>query len=127
MPAWSTFLVMVLVVFVAIAPRRVLGPVIRVVGRRVGAGVVALACLGAAIWPVQRSGLHALPRRRLGTLAVGGVAPHGGSTGASCRATASRGDRAVGSRGLRTERQAQERDGIATSGRGPGSASPQKP
>ena len=50
MPAWSTFLVMVLVVFVAIAPRRVMGPVIQLVSRRVGVGVVALASLGCAVY-----------------------------------------------------------------------------
>ena len=50
MSAWSSFAVLVLVVFVAIAPRRVLGPVIGWLGRLLGVGVVALACLGAAIY-----------------------------------------------------------------------------
>lgn len=71
MPAWSTYIVMVLVIFVAIAPRRLLGPVIHVVGRRVGAGVVALACLGAAIYVF--SAPAAAPWRNIGfaALAVG--------------------------------------------------------
>jgi hypothetical protein len=44
------FALLVLVVFVAIAPRRVLGPVFGLLGRVLGTGVVALVCLGAAIY-----------------------------------------------------------------------------
>ena len=50
MSAWSSFAILVLVIFVAIAPRRVLGPVFGLAGRLVGVGVVALACLGTAIY-----------------------------------------------------------------------------
>ena len=73
MPAWSTFLVMVLVVFVALAPRRVLGPVIQLVGRRVGAGVVALAALGGAIWLFSDPGSAAYRNAAYAALALGGA------------------------------------------------------
>jgi hypothetical protein len=45
MSSWSGFILAVLVIFVAIAPRQVLGPLFGLVGRYVGAGVVALLCL----------------------------------------------------------------------------------
>jgi hypothetical protein len=73
MPAWSTFLVMVLVVFVAIAPRRVLGPVIKLVGRRVGAGIVALASLGCAIYLFSDPASTPYRNAAYAALAVGGV------------------------------------------------------
>jgi ethanolamine transporter EutH len=48
MSSWSGFVLAVLVIFVAIAPRQVLGPLFGVVGRHVGVGVVALLslCIG---------------------------------------------------------------------------------
>ena len=73
MSAWSTFACLVLVIFVAIAPRRVLGPAFGVVARVLGAGVVALVCLGAAIYIFSDSA--ATPYHPLGfaALAVGAV------------------------------------------------------
>jgi hypothetical protein len=48
MSSWSGFVLAVLVIFVAIAPRQVLGPLFGVVSRYVGVGVVALLslCIG---------------------------------------------------------------------------------
>jgi hypothetical protein len=45
MPGWLGFVGLVLVIFVAMAPRQVLGPLFGVVGRYMGAGVVALLSL----------------------------------------------------------------------------------
>jgi hypothetical protein len=47
MPSWLGYVVWVLVILVAIAPRQVLGPAFGVVGRYVGVGFVALVSLGA--------------------------------------------------------------------------------
>ena len=47
MPTWLGYVVFFLVVFVAIAPRQTLGPVLGAVARYVTVGVVALVCLGA--------------------------------------------------------------------------------
>ena len=46
MSSWSGYVVLVGVILVAIAPRRVLGPLFGLARRYVGVGVVALACLG---------------------------------------------------------------------------------
>ena len=46
MSNWSAYVVSVLVIFVLIAPSRVLGPLFGAVGRYVGVGFVALASLG---------------------------------------------------------------------------------
>ena len=43
MPSWSGYVVYFLIIFVAIAPKQVLGPVFGVVSRYVGPGVVAIA------------------------------------------------------------------------------------
>jgi hypothetical protein len=73
MPAWSPFLVVVLVVFVMLAPRRVLGPVIRLVGRRVGAGVAAMVLLGCAIYLFSAPDAQPYRIEAFAVLAVGGV------------------------------------------------------
>jgi ethanolamine transporter EutH len=47
MSGWQGYVVLVLVILVAIAPRQVLGPLFGLAGRYVGAGAVALVALGA--------------------------------------------------------------------------------
>ncbi len=71
MSAFYSFAVLVLVIFVAIAPRRVLGPVFGLAGRLLGAGVVALACLGAAIYIFSAPGGEALHAWGFAALALG--------------------------------------------------------
>ena len=73
MPTWLGYLVLVLVIFVAIAPRQVLGPVFDLVHRYLGVGVVALASLGIGSWTL---GAAASERARwigLGELGLGGL------------------------------------------------------
>ncbi len=50
MPSWLGYVVLVLVILVAIAPRQVLGPVAGLARRYVGVGVVALISLGLGSW-----------------------------------------------------------------------------
>ena len=53
MSTWPAFVVLVLVIFVALAPRQVLGPVVGLVGRYFGAGVAAVIAFGAAVWTLH--------------------------------------------------------------------------
>jgi len=69
MSALYSFAVLVLVIFVAIAPRRVLGPVFGLVRRVLGAGVIALACLGTAIYIFSNAA--SAPYRPYGVAALG--------------------------------------------------------
>ena len=73
MSAWSSFAVLVLVIFVVIAPRRVLGPVFGALGRVLGAGVVALASLGAAIYIFSDPSAAPYHPAGFAALAVGAV------------------------------------------------------
>ena len=50
MPSWLGYVVLVLVILVAIAPRQALGPVAGLVRRYAGAGAVALISLGLGSW-----------------------------------------------------------------------------
>ena len=50
MPSWSGYVILVLLILVAIAPRQVLGPLFGLVHRFVGVGVVALVSLGIGSW-----------------------------------------------------------------------------
>ncbi len=47
MPTWLVYVAFFLAVFVAVAPRQTLGPVLGAIARYVTIGVVALACLAA--------------------------------------------------------------------------------
>lgn len=67
----SLFAVLVLAIFVALAPRRVLGPVIGFVVRWAGSGVLAVACLGAAIYIFSAPAAAAYHSVGLAALAVG--------------------------------------------------------
>jgi hypothetical protein len=57
MPAWQSFVVLVLVVLVAIAPRRTLGPVAWWTRRVLGAGVIAVLALSFGSYLLLRGGL----------------------------------------------------------------------
>lgn len=50
MPTWLSYVLYFAVIFVALAPRRILGPVVGLAARFVGVRVVALVSLGAGCY-----------------------------------------------------------------------------
>ena len=73
MPTWLSYMVYVLVIFVAIAPRRALGPLAGLLNRYVGVGVVALLCLGAGAWTLGAAQSDRARWTGLGELALGAL------------------------------------------------------
>ncbi len=73
MPTWLGYLVYLLVIFVAIAPRRVLGPVAGLLNRYVGVGVVALFSLGAGAWTLGAAQSEQAHWAGLGEMLLGAV------------------------------------------------------
>ncbi len=73
MPSWSGYIVLVLVIFVAIAPRQVLGPVFGLVHRYVGVGVVALVSLGIGSWTLGAAASERAHWIGLGELGLGAL------------------------------------------------------
>ncbi len=73
MPTWLGYVIYVLVIFVAIAPRRALGPVAALLNRYVGVGVVALFSLGAGAWTLGSAQSEQVRWMALGELALGAL------------------------------------------------------
>ena len=73
MPSWSGYIVLVLVILVAIAPRQVLGPVLGLVHRHVGVGVVALVSLGVGSWTLGAAASERAHWIGLGELGLGAL------------------------------------------------------
>jgi len=73
MSSWSGFVITVLVILVAMAPRQVLGPLVGMIGRYVGVGVVALLALGVGAYTLGGAASDAARWIGFGELALGAV------------------------------------------------------
>lgn len=73
MPSWSGYVVLVLVILVAIAPRQVLGPVARLARRYGGVGVVALISLGVGSYTLGVAATERAHSIGLGELGLGAL------------------------------------------------------
>ena len=73
MPSWLGYVILVLVILVAIAPRQVLGPVAGLARRYVGAGVVALISLGLGSWTLGVAASERTHSIGLGELGLGAL------------------------------------------------------
>ena len=73
MPSGLGYIVLVLVILVAIAPRQVLGPVFGLVHRYVGVGAVALVSLGVGSWTLGAAASERAHWIGLGELGLGAL------------------------------------------------------
>ena len=73
MQGWSGYVILVLVILVAIAPRQVLGPLFGLVHRYVGAGVVGLASLGIGSYTLGVAATERAHWIGLGELGLGAL------------------------------------------------------
>jgi hypothetical protein len=73
MPSGWGYVVLVLVILVAIAPRQVLGPLAGLIRRYVGVGVVALAALGVGSWTLGAAASERAHAIGLGELGLGAL------------------------------------------------------
>ena len=73
MPSWLGYVVLVLVILVAIAPRQVLGPIAGLVRRYVGVGVVALVSLAVGSWTLGAAASERAHAIGLAELGLGGI------------------------------------------------------
>jgi hypothetical protein len=73
MPSWLGYVVLVLVILVAIAPRQVLGPVAVLARRYVGVGAVALIALGAGSYTLGVAASEHAHSFGLGELGLGAL------------------------------------------------------